>query len=76
MSARIAALPAPARHLILAVAACLLSWAGTDAIPALSGQTGAASLLAGVVAALLAASTPLVQSYGLGRQNAYDRATR
>lgn len=67
MKNRIARLPAPARHLLLAIAAVLLSWAATDAVPALSGQTGYGALLAGVLGAALAVLTPLVQSYGLGK---------
>lgn len=58
--------PAPLRHLILLTAALLLSWAATDVVPALQGQTGWGALLAGALAALLAVLTPLVQSYGVG----------
>lgn len=65
---RIAALPAPARHLALIVAAGGLSWAATDVVPWLSGQTGYGVLLAGVLSAALATLTPLVQGYGLGNR--------
>lgn len=58
--------PAPLRHLILLTAALLLSWGTTDVVPALQGQTGWGALLAGLLAALLAVATPLVQSYGVG----------
>ena len=57
-------LPAPIRHLILLVLALGLSWAATDVVPWLSGQTGYGALLAGLLAAVLAVLTPLVQSYG------------
>jgi hypothetical protein len=66
-------LPAPVRHLILALLAVLLSWAGTDAIPWLRGQTGYGALLAAVVAALIAYFTPLVQAYGRGVQSSSVR---
>ena len=61
----IANLPAPVRHLILMLLATGASWAATDAVPALSGQTGYGALLAGLLSAALAVFTPLVQSYGI-----------
>lgn len=67
MTKTIARLPAPARHLTLAILTVLLTWAGSDVIPALQGQTGGAALVAGLLAAGLAVLTPLVNSYGVGK---------
>jgi hypothetical protein len=59
--------PAPIRHLILAAIAVLGSWAITDLVPWLNGQTGYGALAAALVAALVAYFTPLVNSYGVGK---------
>jgi hypothetical protein len=66
----IAALPAPLRHLLLAVATVLLTWGTTDAVPWLQGQTGYGALVGGLLAAFLAIVTPLVTSYGVGARAA------
>lgn len=59
-------LPAIVRHLILLVLMVLVTWAGTDLVPFLQGQTGYGALLAALVAAALGYFTPLIQSYGVG----------
>lgn len=70
----IATLPAPVRHLVLAVLTVLLTWGGTDLIPWLNGQTGYGALAAALIGALIAYFTPLVTSYGVGRKSDYTRA--
>lgn len=63
----LASLPAPIRHLILALISAVLGWAGAFLIPALNDQAGYGVLLAALVAAVLAYVTPLVNSYGVGK---------
>lgn len=60
------AVPAIVRHLILAVVTVALSWALTDLVPFLNGQTGYGALLGALIAAAVAYFTPLVNSYGVG----------
>ncbi len=62
----IATLPAPVRHLVLAMASVLLAWLGTDGVSWLGDLPGSGALLAGLLAAVLAVVTPLVTSYGVG----------
>ena len=76
MIAFIATLPAPLRHLVLAVASVLLAWAGTDGVAWLKDLPGSGALLAGLLAAVLAVITPLVNSYGVGAHAARVAAAR
>lgn len=69
-------LPPIFRHLILVVLAAVLSWAGTDLVPALNGQTGYGAILGALVTALLAYFTPLVQAYGVGAKAPFTTAAR
>lgn len=59
-------LPAWARHLALVVLAAVLTWAGTDLVPALQGQPGLAGVAAVLITMLLAWLTPLTRQYGVG----------
>jgi hypothetical protein len=59
--------PAPFRHLVLLTLALGLSWASTDLVPFVSSQPRWGLLVAGVLTALLAYFTPLVNSYGKGK---------
>lgn len=68
MIEKIATLPAPVRHLALLLVSVLLSWAGTELLPVLHDQSNLiGSLVAGLLAAVLAVVTPLVNSYGVGK---------
>lgn len=70
-------LPAPVRHLVLAVASVLLAWAGTDVVPALQNQSNVlGSVLAAALLAVLSVVTPLVSSYGVGAQRARELGAR
>lgn len=63
----IATLPAPVRHLILLVLGVLLTWAGTDIVPALNNQSNlTGATLGALVTAIIGVLTPLIQSYGVG----------
>lgn len=64
---RIAALPLPVRHLLLALLAAVLTWTGTDLVPLIDAVPPPwAGLLGLLVAGVLAWATPLVQGYGFG----------
>jgi hypothetical protein len=64
-------LPAPVRHLVLLVAAVLLSWGATDLVPFLANQSNVlGAIAAAAVTAFLAYATPLVASYGVGASRA------
>lgn len=67
MAEFLASLPAPLRHLVLAVISLTLGWVSADLIPALNDQAGYGVLVAGLIAAVLAYVTPLVNSYGVGK---------
>ena len=74
---KILALPAPLRHLVLAIAAVLLAWLGTDVVPFLQNESnilGAVSSAA--LLAFLAYATPLVTSYGVGSRRAKELGAR
>ena len=51
-------LPAPARHLLLAVLPVVLAWVGTDVVPALEGRPGLAGVLAVTLQAVALWVTP------------------
>jgi len=77
MTRFIASLPAPFRHLVLVLAAVLLTWAGTDVVPFLSNQSNVTgAVLAAALTAVLAVLTPLVTSYGVGAQKDPESANR
>jgi uncharacterized membrane protein len=64
-------LPALARHLVLTLAAVLLSWAGSDVVPALvSSESDALRAVGAIVGALLPVVlsyvTTLTRQYGAG----------
>ena len=59
-------LPAWARHLALLVFTAVLTWAGTDLVPALEDQPGLAGVAAVVLTMALAWLTPLTRQYGTG----------
>jgi hypothetical protein len=66
-------LPAPLRHLLLLVAAVVLTWLGTDILPFLQNESNVTGgLIAGLLTAFLAWATPLVSSYGVGSQRAKE----
>lgn len=69
-------LPAPVRHLILAVASVTLAWLGTDVVGPLQDQPGYGPLAAGLLLAFLAYATPLVTSYGAGAARARQLGAR
>lgn len=66
MTDRLAALPLPIRHALLAVAAATLGALAEFVVPWLQDQPGAAPVAAVLLGAVLAYVTPLVQGYGLG----------
>lgn len=59
-------LPPVVRHLVLMLAAGLLSWASTDLVPLLQGQPGWGAVAGAVLTALIAYVTPLTRQYGIG----------
>lgn len=65
-------LPPMLRHLVLMLAAALLSWAGTDLVPWLNGQPGWGALAGVFTAALIAYLTPLVKQYGLFQDGRHE----
>lgn len=74
---KILSLPAPVRHLVLIVAAVLLTWAGTDVVPFLQDQGSVVgAVVAAALSAVLAVLTPLVTSYGVGAQRARQLGAR
>lgn len=74
---RILALPAPVRHLLLLAAVLVLSWVGTDVIPALQdGDSTVGVIVAAALTAVLAYVTPLVTSYGVGAATAREMGAR
>jgi hypothetical protein len=54
------------RHCLILVGMAVLTWAGTEFVPALQDQGGAAAAAAAVLSALLLYLTPLTRQYGLG----------
>jgi hypothetical protein len=71
---RIAALPLPVRHAILAIVSAVLGALAEFIVPWLQGQPGAAPVAAVLLGAVLAYVTPLVQGYGLGTRSDYTKA--
>lgn len=57
-------LPAPIRHLLIAVVPLLLAWIGTDVVPALHDRPALAGALAVLVQLATLYATPLTRQYG------------
>lgn len=62
-------LPAGARHLLLAVLPLVLTWIGTDVVPALHDRPVLAGVLAVVVQAVTLWTTPATRAYGAGQDD-------
>jgi hypothetical protein len=74
---KILELPAPFRHLLLALAGVGLAWGGTDVVPFLNNQSNVmGAVSAAAVTAFLAYATPLVSSYGVGAKRARELGAR
>ena len=65
-------LPASARHLLLALLPVLLTWLGTDVVPALQGRPGVAGVLAVALQAVLLWGTTATRQYGAGQDRPWD----
>ena len=65
-------LPAPLRHLIIALISALLAWASTDLIPVLGKQGGTAALIGALMTEVLLVVTPLVRQYGVGAPDTHN----
>lgn len=73
----ILSLPAPVRHSLLAVATILLTWGGTEVVPALENESNLVGALgAAIVGAVISVLTPLVNSYGVGAARARELQTQ
>lgn len=53
------------RDLVMTVVSAVVVWAGSSLVPWLAGHTGAAALLAPLVAVGVAAATPFTRAYGV-----------
>jgi hypothetical protein len=60
-------IPAPARHLLLALAPVLLGWASAEGLPWLQGQFPAWAGVWVVIQQAVLWATPLTRQYGAGR---------
>jgi len=56
------------RHLALLILMAVLTWAGTELVPSLQDQGGAAAIIAALLTAALAYFTPLTRQYGVGSE--------
>lgn len=69
---------AAVRHLILLVLSVTLGWLSTEVVPVINDAPGWGVPIGGLVAAVLAYVTPLVNAYGVGSQKdtTYRQSTR
>jgi len=58
----------PVRHLVIALAAALLSWTGSDLVPVLRDHGPTGALMAALLVQVTLTVTPLVRTYGVGTE--------